>query len=877
LEDRLQPGDTVLGCVLGGALLGPDLSILAHDLALDGAYDQPPHNHRPAHPDTWSGRNYDPVLAVGVFASLPEDLHAATDVHVPFPLTQGTAGNSTATLTQANDSLVLQLASNLSRTGSHSRPADSDTSGRAPGLALLAKNQVADVPLDLARGSEAAEAARPAGPTIHPARAVHDAQPAKPTKAATPSPAEQAHVQESYGQLPVSFEANQGQTDAPVRFLAHGSGYSLALTPQEAVLSLQKAAPSHAGAASPSQASPPTVIHMQFLGANVDPQLRGQDDLPTKVNYYQGNDPRQWHTNIATYAKVEYQNLYPGINLVYYGNQQQLEYDFVVAPGADPRAIQLGFAGTDQVSLDTQGDLVLHSAAGEIHQHKPFLYQEVEGVRQEIAGSFVFHGPQQVGFQVAAYDTSRPLVIDPAIVYSSYFGGPGVDFGRGIAVDGFGSAYMTGYTTSPFVPLTSPWPWGYGLLGNADVFVTKIAPTGAQVLWTTFLGGSNNDYGEGIAYDGNSYEGPSGIVHVTGETYSPNYPTTGGTFRPVFGTGPCDGFVTSLNAATGILLQSTFIGNPMIIGNPTIGNGGHGIVVDGSSNIYATGYTEVAPSQIQVLVTPLDPFLRPLFTPYCGLYPQFSFGGNNYDVGWGIAVDIFGNQYITGGTSSTTFPTTPGAFQTKLSGPVNAFVTQFNPCGVMLYSTFLGGTGGDVGSGIAVDWSSGNAYVTGTTSSNNFPTTLGAFQRALRGASNAFVSEVNPNLFGAASLVYSTYLGGNGNDAGFGIAVDTMTNAYVTGQTTATNFPTTLGVFQPAKAGQSNAFVSKVNPTGTGLVYSTYLGGNGNDVGSGIAVDAAGNAYVTGTTSSNNFPTTLGVFQPWPGGGATDAFVTKIL
>src|ERR1700682_728726 len=625
-------------------------------------------------------------------------------------------------------------------------------------------------------------------------------------------------VSESYGKLPLSFEANVGQTSSQVKFLSRGQGYTLFLTPSgEAVLALRKSVPkrdplkptalvSMPAPPIPDATGPLAIVRMKLVGANAKPRVEALDELSGKANYLIGNDRKKWRTNVPLYAKVRYREVYPGVDLVYYGNQRQLEHDFIVAPGADPRSITLNLAGAEKLSLDPQGALVLAVKDGELRMDKPRIYQEVDGARREISGGYVLKSAYQVGFQIAAYDATRLLIIDPTLFYSTYLGGNSTDVGQGIAVDAAGNAYVTGYTTSINFPTTvGTFQTANG--GSYDAFVTKLNPTGtAPLVYSTYLGGSNFDLGYGIAVDnlGNAY--------VTGYTCSSNFPTTPLAFQTALQSF-CDAFVTKLNPAGSAPLYSTYL------------------------------------------------------------------GGNSADFGQGIAVDSTGSAYVTGYTYSSNFPTTPGAFQTTFAGGYHAFVTKLNPTGTapLVYSTYLGGNSTDVGQGIAVD-SAGNAYVTGVTCSTNFPTTPGAFQtaNASGGCTDAFVTKLNP--VGSAPLVYSTYLGGFSADYGQGIVVDSTGSAYVTGYTNSSNFPTTLGAFQAANQGGFAAFVTALNPLRPAIfVYSTYLGGSNLDYGQGIAVDSTGSAYVTGYTDSSNFPTTPGAFQTAnASGGCCDAFVAKI-
>ncbi len=622
--------------------------------------------------------------------------------------------------------------------------------------------------------------------------------------------ASDARISESYGSLPLHFEANQGQAHKDVRFLSRGVGYGLYLTSSEAVLVLTNPdakRDGHDTQARPEAEMPakPVALRMSLVGASRKPLASGLEELPGKANYFIGKDPAKWRSNVPSYAKVHYREVYPGIDLVYYGNQRSLEYDFVVAPGADPRKIALTFKGADKLEIDAKGDLLLHAAGGTVRQKKPVIYQEMDGVRQEIAGSYVRKGAKRVGFKMAAYDLSRPLVIDPVLSYSTYLGGSDRDStgssdstGK-IAVDSDGNAYVTG-TTGWFGP-GSNFPTTPGAfqpnIGNdpmcppctgGDVFVTKLNPTGTGLVYSTFLGGSGSDQGLGIAVDS------AGSAYVTGITSSSDFPTTAGAFETFNGTfnGNMVAFVTKLDAAGSMLLYSTYLG--------------------GSS------------------------------------------------AGAGIAVDTAGSAYVTGWTFSENFPTTAGAFDTTPPirdesgfGNVDAFVTKLNPAGSMLlYSTYLGGSGNDRGLGIAVD-AAGSAYVTGVTLSRDFPTTACCRPSPAGAADDAFVTKLDPT---GSMLVYSIYLGGGEFDQGNGIAVDAAGNAYVTGSTASSNFPTTAGAFQttqPAR-GARGGFVTKLNPLGSALVYSTYF-----LPGSDIAVDAAGSAYVTGSAGPD-FPTTPGAF-----------------
>jgi hypothetical protein len=696
-----------------------------------------------------------------------------------------------------------------------------------------------------------------------------------------------------------------------VKFVSRGPGYSLFLTPTEAVFQLriadlglrnanhEKAGPARLSLPSatsgfsrygrdpqPEIGSPKSairnpkseILRLRLVGANPSPQVRGLEELPGKSNYFIGDDPSKWRTNVPNYAKVEYREVYPGVNLVYYGNQRQLEHDFVVAPGADPNAIRFAIEGADKLELDAAGDLVLHVAGGKVCLRKPVVYQEVAGTRREIAADYVLRSSipqseirnpksaigdpqsQEVGFQVAAYDRSLPLVIDPVLAYSTYLGGSMNDYGYGIAVDSAGNAYVTGPASSTDFPTASPLqPTG----GYDDAFVAKLNAAGSALVYSTYLGGSSGDSGTGVAVDS------AGNAYVTGYTYSTNFPTAS-PLQPANGGG-FDAFVTKLNAAGSALVYSTYLGG-------SDRDDGYSIAVDSAANAYVTGETwstnfpTASPLQA-AKAGQYDAFVAKLNAAGSALvYSTYLGGSDGGSAGNGIAVDPAGNAYVTGNVSSQYFPTA-SPLQAASGGTQDAFVAKLNTAGsALVYSTYLGGSEGDYGHGIAVD-SAGNAYVTGETSSTNFPT-VSPLQAAFGGGNpDAFVAKLNA---AGSGLVYSTYLGGSGTDSGTGIAVDSAGNAYVTGRTDSTAFPTASPLQATRGGSGADAFVAKLNAAGSALIHSTYLGGSGADYGLGIAVDTAGNAYITGLASAG-FPL-AGAFQPvfGGGGGTYDAFIAKI-
>jgi hypothetical protein len=605
------------------------------------------------------------------------------------------------------------------------------------------------------------------------------------------------------------FEANLGQTDPAVQFLARSPRYTLFLTPDEAVLSLHRPA-SPQGATDDANAPADAVVRLQLVDSNPDPVPVGVDELPGKSNYFRGEDPAQWRTDIPRFRAVRYSDVYPGIDLVYHDNGPELEYDFVVAPGVDPSSIRLRFAGVDVAQVNAAGELVLQIGREQLRQPRPVVYQDTDHGRVEVLGQYVLGRPAEdppdatgvceVHFAVGAYDPSRPLVIDPTLVYSTYLGGSGdLDRGLAIAADSAGNAYITGSVGSTNFPTAGPiQPTN---AGSTDAFVTKLNTAGTALVYSTYLGGAGADFGTGIAVDG------AGNVYVAGSTTSSNFPTVAA-LQPAHGGGFRDAFVAKLNPAGNALIYATYL------------------------------------------------------------------GGSQDDEAAAIACDTAGNAYVTGYTASANFPTQNALQPTFGGGPpgsaTDVFLAKLNAGGsALVYSTYLGGNGQDLGRGIAVD-SAGNAYVTGATSSTNFPT-ASPIQAANAGATDAFVAKLNA---AGSALVYSTYLGGSGTDVAFELAVDASGQAFVAGSTASSNFPT-ANPLQAANAGGTDAFVAKLNAAGSALFYSTYLGGSNNDEARGIALDGTGLAYIVGFTSSTNFPT-VNPLQPTHGAGVDNAFVAKI-
>ena len=698
--------------------------------------------------------------------------------------------------------------------------------------------------------------------------------PDRPRMGASPAAVEEARKQsamDAYGSLPLGFERNRGQTDPRVKFLARGQGLTLFLTSADAVLVTRSAA-----------------IRMRLLGANRDSDPQGLDELPGRVHSFIGRDPRKWRTDAPTYARVRYRAVYPGIDLVYYGaRQQRLEYDFVVAPGADPRAIRLGFEGVDRFEVDRDGDLLLHVGDAALRFARPLVYQTVAGVRREIPGGWVRDGAFTVGFKVAAYDRSAPLVIDPVVSLATYIGGAGTDQAFGIALDPAGNVYLTGNTTSTNFPTTigSVAPTRPG---GIDAFVVKLNPVLSRAVYSTYLGGTTgDDAGRAIAVDVN------GSAFVTGFTNSADFPTEGG--LQAFGGGMCSGvpcndaFVVQLGG-TGALFFATYLGG-------SDSDVGLGIAVDVlrsalgfsiGARVHVTGGTfstnfPTTPGSVQPAPTPggsREAFYVLIEMSFEGDVLGYStlLGGSGDDVGNAVAVDSAGAAYVTGSTASANFPVTAGALQTTFAGPpggTDAFVTKINgtPGFIDLhvaYSTYLGGSASDEGLDIVVD-GDGIAYVTGATSSGNFPAT-GSF--TFSGATQAFLTEIAPT--GTSLLVSRAVPTGSldttARDPGVpsisvGIGRDGAGNIYIAGSEVRC-----IGL---GCAPQSDAFVVSLDPTAT-TTKTTFVGGSGDDFGLGLAVDACGNVFLAGDTTSPDFPVSPGVFQGIFGGG-TDAFVAKLV
>jgi uncharacterized protein (TIGR03437 family) len=636
--------------------------------------------------------------------------------------------------------------------------------------------------------------------------------------------------------VPLSFEPNRGQAPAPARYLARGSSYTLYLESGEVVV---------AGRNGRS-------LRTTLAGANRKAVVVGEDAQSSVSNYFVGSDPGKWQSSVPNYARVKYKDVYPGIDLVYYGKDGSLEYDWIVAPGADPRKIRMVFHGAERIRIDGRGDLVIQAAGSEYRHKRPEIYQEIAGRRVPVGGRWTLHG-REGSFTLNDYDRGKPLVIDPPLIYSTYQGGSGLDYGYAVAVDSIGNTYVTGGVGSTNFAGT--------LQGLEDAFVIKINPSGTAKMYTTYIGGGSSDEGHGIAVD------VQGNAWVTGTTGSMDFPLKNAIQSKMAGSG--DMFLTKLNAA-GAISYSTYFGG---IGQDT----GSGIALDPSGNVYVTGTTFSAdfptknPFQ-SARGAQSDAFIAK-FNPSGSVVYATYLGGNNVDQGNAIAVDAAGNAYVTGYTASTNFPLQSPIRSSLTSGAVNAFVTKINPAGsALVYSTYLGGTTTDYGTGIAVD-SSGNAYVTGPTNSDDFPL-VNPIDNKLgsHAVDDIFVAKFNPS---GSALVYSTYLGGGSEDEPYAIAIDQTGNAYITGRTNSSDFPLVSAIQGTRTA--FDMFVTEINAAGSAVLFSTFLGGSGNESGRGIAVDTLGNIHVAGEGTSANFPT-VKPLQGTAGGGSSvqDALVLAL-
>jgi hypothetical protein len=626
------------------------------------------------------------------------------------------------------------------------------------------------------------------------------------------------------------------------------------------------------------------IVKMEMVNAERNIISIGNNQREGYYNYFVGNDHSKWAGNVPLFDNVEIQGVYKNIDIKYYYDNGMLRYDYKAKPGADISQIKFNFEGQNGISINPNGELVLKTSIGEVTNGKIYAYQVESGTQKEVQCKFQQYEDGTIGLKTENYNTNKELIIDP-LVYSTFIGGSGNDKGTSIAIDHSGDAYLTGETQSANYP-ASVGSYQDTLHGIQNVFVTKLTSAGNGLVYSTFIGigGAFDEEATSIAVDFN------GNAYITGYAIPVYYPTTSGAYQAATSGGGTSAFVTKLSPTGSTLVYSAIIGEGV----------GNSIAIDSYGNSYITGWTKSSnyPTTNNAYQTTLgssygNAFVTKLNSAGSALIYSTLIGGSGNtsfetgDQGNSIAIDINGNAFITGQASSLNYPTTPGVFQTTFAGSnFDAFVTKLNPSGSeLLYSSYLGGNSYDIGNSIAID-AGGNAYITGGTYSSNYPVTNGAFQNTLGGYENVFVTKMNP---AGSALIYSTFIGGSGisnggtsfggyGDQGNSIIIDSSMNAYITGYTNSTDFPTTKDAFQTSLGGSQNqnTFVTKLNSTGSVLLYSTYLGGNGWDYSQSIAIDTSGNCFTTGYTNSSNFPTSSGAYQTTYGGGQYDMFVTKL-
>jgi len=612
-------------------------------------------------------------------------------------------------------------------------------------------------------------------------------------------------------------------------------------------------------------------VYAMFEGANPQTIVTGENLLPHYNNYFLGNDPTKWYTDVPNYQRIIYQDVYPGIDLTYYGTESGgLKYDFIVQPEADVSQIQIHYSGIGGLTIRPHGDLEIQTSYGVIREDTPLLYQRAHDGIQVVTGGYRLLRPGVFGFEVKKYNPTFPLVIDPALIYSTYLGGDDGDEGRGIVVNADGYAFVTGMSHSNDFPTTSgAYDTTYN--GGEDIIVIKLSPFGDTLVYSTYIGGTGDEDGWDIAVDEN------GDAYITGYTTSSDYPIISGAYDSTYNGGNYYGdvFMTKLSLLGNTLLYSTYLGG-------TGDDWSTGVAVDANGYAFITGWTTpggfpTTPGAYDTTYNGnYDIFITKLSPSGNTLSYSTYLGGTDLDWSMGIAVDMNGDAFITGLTQSSDYPTTPGAYNTVLNGPADVIVAKLSPSGdALLFSTYIGGTYGDEGCSIAVD-ANGAAYIVGDTDSSDYPTTPGAFDTTFNGESyysmDVFVTKLSPS---GGTLIYSTFLGGTMEEDGRGIEIDAYGDVYATGITGSQDYPTTPDAFDLSFNGIWDVFVTKLSPEGDTLLYSTYLGGYNYDDCFGIAVDVNGFAYVTGITESDDFPTTPGAYDTTYNTNF-DGFMTKL-
>lgn len=693
-------------------------------------------------------------------------------------------------------------------------------------------------------------------------------------------------ISDSFDQLPLGFEENRGQVNGEVRYLARASGYNVFLTDREALMVF-------------ASKERPQAIRLGLTGRVESVRPQPSQQLPGRINYLRSRHQQQ--TGIRSFGRIVYENVYPGIDQIFYGKQRQLEYDLVVKPGVDPQQIGLQIEGAREIRLSPEGDLVLALGGEDLRMSRPVAWQEIDGSRRQIDCQYVLNGKAGIGFKIGEYDPHHRLVIDPIIQYATYLGGASGDTVLDLAIDGEGSAYLTGWTYSIDFPVRPGALQSFHPGVSTAVFVTKLNPTGTAAVYSTYLGPVDSK-GRSIAVD------QTGQVYLTGSTSSLNFPTTEGAMQSQPIGLPEWAFVSKLNETGSALVYSTYLTGLSETNATTIAVDPTGAALVGGSA--GDGFpTTPEAYQPRFKGGTTDGFIARL-DPIGATFEYATYlGGSDFDAVRSIAIDNAGQVYVTGVTARqanrssgdpspgiepqeqipfSDFPVTRGAFQTVPRGRSDVFVTKLKSDGAaLIYSTLLGGTGEEMavsnlssdepelGRSIAVD-AIGNVYVTGTTLSTDFPTTIGSFQRNLLGAADIFVTKLN--VAGSRQL-YSTLIGGNNRDIAGALALDSIGNAFLTGWTLSANFPLTVDGFRrktPESSGIPTAFLTQLDKVGALIEYSTYLGGSLGDQGTCLAVSQVGSIYVGGFTSSGDFPTTSRSLRSQLA-GQQDGFVVRFV
>jgi hypothetical protein len=604
------------------------------------------------------------------------------------------------------------------------------------------------------------------------------------------------------------------------------------------------------------------ILKQSFMNANQVKPI-GRNQLGWYSNFFYGNDSSKWCTEVSNYQEIYYENLYDDIDLRYYSNEKGLKYDFIIHPGADLSQIRVKYEGAERLKINDLGNLEVKTKFEDIVDGELFIYQDYAGTRHQIKGRYVIFDNLEFGFEILNdYRKHEVLVIDP-LVYSTFLGGINYDYGWGLTIDTSGNAYITGPTPSPDFPNTSG-AFDNSLNGTLDVFVLKLNFEGSSLLYSTFIGGNNWDLSEDIVIDTNCN------AYITGRTNSSDFPHTIDAYDTIY-NGDFDALILKLNSEGSSLQYSTYLGGSNY-------DHGFGIAIESSSAIFVTGFTNSSdfPNTINAYDNTYnggnDIFVSKLNSTGSSLVYSTFVGGSEWEWGKDITIDPNGNIYITGSTESFDFPNTTNAYDTSYNGEFDVFVLKFKSTNLsLIYSTFVGGNNNDRGYDITID-SNGNILVTGFTESSDFPVTNDVYDITHNGARDVFVFKLNSF---DKSLLYSTFVGGSNDDHAYGLVIDSNDNVYISGGTLSSDFPTTSKANDTSYNGGYDVFMFMLNPTGSSLLYSTFIGGGNGDDGGPIAIDLSGNIYMTGVTDSSDFPNTTGAYDT-KYNGALDIFVLKL-